>query len=495
MKSLTRRELCVTLPAFSLIATAASSATAQLVTGLSKVQAGTGELQSKLEIDSSNAKLVDVFHWARSQAMAYAFDDGDPVGPWYEAVEPGREGFCIRDTCHQALGAHALGLARFNVNMLRRFAAAISDSRDWCSYWEIDRFNRPAPVDYENDASFWYNLPSNFDLLDCCFRMYVWAGDLAYINDPAFLNFYDRTVSDYVERWDLDVDDIMSRPRLLNVRGILDPNAKFPKNRGIPGYDEGNHTYVVGFDVVATLRAAYLAYAHIQQARQNAQLADEYLKKAAAVEMLLKDSWWNKAEGCFYQRVNADHQLEGCGGKRAGLLPSYVWRDDVIADPGELILSADPDAVVERLLDLSHARLEYPEVSFTRVGDIVTEIMGVQMEFSSPLLSAVAGNWVEATVTTHSGLSGAIEWAEVRNLPIRACTVTVRHDGKRKTTLINQRGPALIWRPIFEGQQDSLIVNGRQMKAISEKDNRGTPLSSVRIAVGAGGAVTVELPA
>jgi len=262
----------------------------QLITGLSKVNPNSGQLQSKLEMDSSSTKLVEVFHWARNQAMAYAFDDGDPVGPWYEAVEPGREGFCIRDTCHQALGAQALGLARFNLNMLRRFAGNISEAKDWCSYWEIDRYNRPAPVDYENDASFWYNLPSNFDLLDCCFRMYVWSGDLAYIDDPVFLNFYDRTVNDYVERWGLDLDHIMTRPRLLNARGIFDAKKKFPKNRGIPGYNEGDHAYVIGFDVVATQRAAYLAYAHIQEARQNAELADEYLNKAAAVQRLMEST-------------------------------------------------------------------------------------------------------------------------------------------------------------------------------------------------------------
>ena len=38
--------------------------------------------------------------------------------------------------------------------MLKRFAENISDARDWCSLWEIDRFNRPAPVDYQSGALF-----------------------------------------------------------------------------------------------------------------------------------------------------------------------------------------------------------------------------------------------------------------------------------------------------------------------------------------------------
>ena len=495
MKKLTRRDVCRKLPLLGLLGSGLRPALAQLVTGLSKVNPGVGQLQSKLEIDSSSAKLVDVFHWGRNQAMAYAFDADDPVGPWYEAVEPGREGFCIRDTCHQALGAHALGLARFNLNMLRRFGENISDSKDWCSYWEIDRFGRPAPVDYENDASFWYNLPSNFDLLDCCFRMYVWSGDLAYIEDPVFLNLYERTVNDYVERWGLDLDHIMMRPRLLNQRGMFDPAKKFPRNRGIPGYNEQDHTYVIGFDVVETQRAAYLAYAHIQQARHNTMLADEYLKKAAAVENLMKTEWWNKAGQCFYAREGENRQMEGCGSRNTDPSQGIDWRTDVVtADSGSFGAAEDRDAAMARLLDLSHARLEYPEVSFTRVGDIVTEAMGVRLEYSSPLLSAVAGDWVEVTVRTLSGLGSAIEWAEVRNLPIRACDVTVRHDGLGKTTITNQRGPAFIWRAMFVGRHATLMVNGREVKATAQADEAGRTVSWARVTVGAGGTVSVEVP-
>lgn len=495
MNHVTRRDVCRMLPMLGLLGARCNPALAQLITGLSKVSPSAAQLQSKLEIDSSSAKLVEVFHWARNQAMAYAFDDGDPVGPWYEAVEPGREGFCIRDTCHQALGAQALGLARFNLNMLRRFVENISEAKDWCSYWEIDRYNRPAPVDYENDASFWYNLPSNFDLLDCCFRMYVWSGDLAYIEDPVFLNFYDRTVNDYVERWGLDLDHIMTRPRLLNAKGIFDDKKKFPKNRGIPGYNEGDHTYVIGFDVVATQRAAYLAYAHIQQARQNAQLAEEYLKKAADVESLMKSAWWNNTGQCFYAREDENHQMLGCGARQSDSRPGLDWRTDVTSDAGGFGRAEDRDSAMARLLDLSHARLEYPEVSFTRAGDLVTNAMGLRLEYSSPLLAAVAGNWVEVTVRTLSGLGSNIAWAEIRNLPIRACEVTIRHDGPGKTTFTNQRGPALIWRAMFDGQHSTLLVNGREVKATVETDNAGRTVSSVRVTVGAGGTVSVEISA
>jgi len=101
------------------------------------------------------------------------------------------------------------------------------------------------------------------------------------------------------------------------------------------------------------------------------------------------------------------------------------------------------------------------------------------------------GCWV--TVRTLSGLGSGIGWAEIRNLPIRACEVTVRHDGPGKTTFNNQRGPALIWRAMFEGQHTTLLVNGREVKATMWTDQAGRTVSWVRVTVGAGGVVTASI--
>ena len=139
--------------------------------------------ESRLTLQASDRRLGEAFRWARQQALAYV-RTGDPVGDWYEAALPGRDAFCMRDVSHQAAGAHALGMAAQNFNMLRKFAASIAESRDWCGYWEIDRLDRPAPVDYKSDRDFWYNLPANFDVIDCCYRMYAWTADRRYLEDP-----------------------------------------------------------------------------------------------------------------------------------------------------------------------------------------------------------------------------------------------------------------------------------------------------------------------
>jgi hypothetical protein len=473
------------------------------VSGASKLQSAEARNASKLAFESSDGRLVEAFQWARNQCLAFAFDD-DPVGPWYEAAEPGREAFCMRDVAHQAMGGHAVGLARHNLNMLRRFAENISDSRDWCSFWEIDRQGRPAPVDYKDDAEFWYNLPANFDVLDACYRMYLWSGDRAYLSGPAFLNFYDRTVVDYVERWGLSLDQVMLRPRLLNIRGMIDAAKKFQSARGIPGYDEGNREYTIGVDVLATQYAAYLAYAYLSEARGNAERGSLFRSKAAAVRALVNTRWWNENGQHFYSRLGPDHNLEG----RAA--SSLLYRD--IIDDGPKLKSAlrdagrsaevlyrygDPDAATAQMLEVAFgpdARREYPEVPYSWIGALVNGTMGIGISAESPLRSAVAGFWVEAIVTTLPGLGSRIAWAELRNLPVRSNEIAVRHEGTRKTIFTNQRGPALIWEAFFPGSFETLLVNGRPMKARPGKLFLDRAVSSVRVVAGAGGTVCVEAP-
>lgn len=474
--------------------------------------------QSKLALESSDAHLVQAFNWAKKQAMAYVFD-GDPVGHWYEAALPGREAFCMRDVSHQCMGAQALGLARYNRNMLRRFAENISDSKDWCSYWEINRYNEPAPVDYENDAEFWYNLPANFDVLDACYRMYLWTGDQAYIGDPVFLNFYRRTVTDYVTRWALDLNHVMKRSRIMNIRGVFDPHGKFQTARGIPSYNESERNFVLGVDVLATQYDAYRDYAYIEAARGDADAADTYIKKSKEVKDLINGPWWDAKGHHFYAFLGLDHQLWGegdsdllyrdaaDGGPKAeaalqGLLRRIKEHPSSGVEgeshyPEILYRYGVPDVAYSQIMDLTRPgryRQEYPEVSYSVVGAIVTGLMGINVEPSSPFNSTTQGNFVEVVIKTLPSLTKQTAWAELRNLPIRQNVVDVRHEGLGKTTFTNVSGPSLIWQATFPGSHGKLLVNGQPMMAQTGTEPVGQMTSWVRIPVGAGDRVTVEIP-
>jgi hypothetical protein len=477
---------------------------------------GTRRFEAALTLDSSDSALVEAFNWAKRQALEFAFD-GDPVGSWYEAALPGREAFCIRDVAHQAMGAHALGLAPHTLNMLRRFAENISESKDWCSYWEIDRYNRPAPADYKSDTEFWYCLPANYDVLDACSRMYLWTGDLAYIDNPAFLNFYQRTVNDFEQKWNLDLNRVMKRRRFENVKAGFDPHNQFLFFRGNPSYDETREDFVLGVDLLATQYAAYRAYASIQKAQGNNQLAQTYVEKAAGVKALINNGWWDAAAKQFHARLNKDYQFEGHetsdvlyrdavedGPKLKGALDAFLNEIKKAPSSGVerqshhaeiLYRYGAPDAAYAQMIDLARPgrnRREYPEVSYSIVGAVVTGLIGISS--ASPSVKPPRyGHPAEQFISTQSGL-GNIGWAELRNLPVRRNKVTVRHEGGQKTLFTNQEGPSVIWRPAFPGSFQMLLVNGKPVKARMERSILGREVSSIDVPVAPGVTVQVETP-
>ncbi|GLH72256.1 hypothetical protein GETHLI_07580 [Geothrix limicola] len=485
--------------------------------GILRAGSNPSDAKAELELTSSDADLVKGFAWAKKQALAYVFE-GDPVGPWYEAALPGRMAFCMRDTAHQANGAQALGLARHTKNMLHRFAENISESRDWCSYWEIDRLNRAAPADYKDDKDFWYNLPANFDVLDCCYRMYLWTGDAAYLNDPAFLNFYDRTVNEYVQRWDLGLDRIMQRRRAMNQTPAKDSTLKFRGARGIPGYDEGDSPYCASLDLLGTQYAAYQAYAQIQDLRGSHDRARQFRKKATGVRALVNTTWWNPQGGYFHATALGPGSFEG----RGGLDPLYYGIvnegpqakgavDELVAairkDPSSESVEGQshqaevlyrcglPDLASQQLLDLTQerrSRQEYPEVSFSVVGAIVTGLMGIEVVPTSPFSVLRREAPAPVAVRTLPAL-GKLGWVELRHLPVRDNQIGLRHEAGRSSTFHNERGPDLTWEAAFEGRHQVLRVNGKAQKARLERGPLGRTMSVVRLQVRAGGTATVAL--
>jgi len=465
--------------------------------------------QSQLEMSSSDARLVQAFDWAKQQAMAYVFD-GDPVGPWYEASLPGRRAFCMRDVSHQAAGAQALGLSRYTHNMLRRFAENIAESRDWCSYWEIDYRNLPAPIDYRNDQEFWYNLPANFDVMDTCYRMYLWTGDKTYIEDPVFLNFYNRTVNDYVSRWNLSADRIMTR------KNNATPPPFF---RGDPSYEESRRDMTLGVDLLATQYAGYRSFAAMQAIRGDRKSAETSLRSASEMRSLINEKWWNASAGYFYSYIDTNRSFQGTAGadllyrdvtddgpRTKGALRSLLERqrtDPVSAvEPRShfaeiLYRYGRPDAAYAEILDLSRPgreRQEYPEVSYSVIGALVNGLMGINAGLSVSIEDLAHGSHAETLVETMPQLTENTHWAELRNLPVLDDLITVRQEENRRTILINQGKAELTWRAAFPGSFPALIVNGKRRTAQTEIRNLDRPITWVTLKVPPASSAKVETP-
>jgi alpha-galactosidase len=453
--------------------------------------------ESALELRTSDPKLAAAFAWAKRRALEYAFPAsayGDPVGDWYEAALPGRFAFCMRDVSHQSTGAHVLGLAGFNLNMLRRFAAGLSPSRRYASYWEIDKWNRPAPVDYKNDGDFWYNLPSNFDVMDACWRQYLWTGNRAYVEDPDFLDFYRLSATAYVAAWDRDGDGV--------------PDHRFADgNRGLGSYDEGDLSdrTAVGSDLLAAQYRAFRSYASILRLRGDPSTAAVFESRAVRLRSAFRKKWWDEKHGRFasLKLENGrfdDHDLfwHGVFSLYAGFIEPGQARETTLAALldreavnvetesyfPEVLYNYDRDeaayAEILKLSDPATKRRDYPEVSFALIGAIATGTMGIRPEAGGQVL------------TTRSHLTAATDWAELEGVPVHGNVVDVRHEGRRRSVLTNRSGPALTWRAAFDGKWKEVIVNGRATEAFQGTDEAGRALSWVVAEVPPGGTVTIS---
>lgn len=469
-----------------------------------------------ITFSSSDTKLDNLFVWAKKQALAYAFT-GDPVGLWYEAALPGREVFCMRDVAHQAMGAQFLGLGAYTKNMLFNMAKNVSDARDWCSYWEITRYGTPAIQDYLNDNEFWYNLPANFDVLDCCFRMYELTGDQDYLSNPVFLNFYKRTVYDYVDRWDLGIDKIMNRSRIINTSP--DNNRKFRNFRGIPGYNEEIPDYTASLDLIFTEEAAFYAYARLQQLRCNDEEALKFYNKAIEVENFINTVWWDGENQRYFTNLSKNHELSSRGFDRFILYWGSINDTSKLRPIIKTITNNHPTNTKSGIEGLSHLpevlykyeqpekaydmlqlilrndRREYPEASFSTIGAMVAGLMGIEMELYPRKASLVTGDYGEQILTTKSRLTNNTKWAEIKHVPIMRNDISVRHEGLTKTTLTNNSGPQLLWKAFFPGEYDNLLLNGNSVKANTEVlTANGEKVTWIKVIVGAGEKMTVQVP-
>lgn len=468
------------------------------------VSRGLPDSVGRLAFHSTDDRLNRAFDWAKRQALAYA-RTGDPVGEWYEAALPGRAAFCMRDVSHQASGANALGLASFNKNMLRRFARNISEAKDWCTYWEINSSDKPAPVDYRNDKAFWYNLPANFDVLDAIWRQYEWTGDRSYVDDPVFQEFAARTVTDYVARWDLSLDKVMARRASMNLDRPLDPKDPYLASRGLPSYDEGEPADLnVGADLLAAQYAGYRAHAGLERARGKAAEAAKWDDLAGRLKAFFHKAWWDGPAQSYRDLHFEDGRFKTDSSMLEFLLyfgltapggPTERTVDELLAIretniearsyfPEIFFRYGRAEAAVANILALSDERTprrEYPEVSYAVIGALVRGLMGLEPEAAS------------RTVATWSRLTPSIIRAGIEGVPVLGTWVSVAHAGRTESTFRNEGPAPVTWKACFDGPGRSVRVDGREMPAKAFLTNEGRPGVFVMIAVPPGTSVTAGI--
>ena len=461
--------------------------------------------RGSVTLSTSDARLQETFDWAKRTALGYAHDGTDPVGYWYEAALPGREAFCMRDVSHQSIGGEILGLSRHNFNMMYKFAVNISEAKDWCSYWEMNRYDKPAPVDYADDKDFWYTLTASPDVVQTCYRLYEWTGNKEYLTNPALEDFYEKSLTVYLDRWKLNPDELMSRPRRTHTENPPGANARFQQVRGIPSYVEAAGGFTCGVDLVSALYAGCKAYGEMLSVRGQKEKAAQFLGKAQIYKTLIKEKWWNERKGLFETFVMPGGEFRDNVQAINGL--TYViWfraasepaRTKAVLDllmkrpcnienrshyPYLLYRGHRPEDAYHVLLSLKDMkRSAYPEVSFGVMEGIVAGLMGVRP-------SATRG-----VVQTLPQLTPATEWAEVVAVPVLGTIIGVRHEGTAKSMFINSGNSTVKWQASFYGDHRTIKVNNREMDAESATDGTGNRYAFVEVEVSPNKKVTASTP-
>ncbi|WP_212006671.1 trehalase family glycosidase [Chitinophaga sp. HK235] len=449
---------------------------------------------------TTDTAMQQACNWAFQMVQHYRGNPADPVGPWYEAALPSRNAFCMRDVAHQTIGAAICGLDKENRNMLTAFARNIAASRDWCSFWEINKYGKPAPEDYRNDKEFWYNLNANFDIIFACWKLYTWTGDKRYIEEPVFVNFFEKTIHEYIHQWNLQADSLLTRPLHPNAPAPFNKADYFHRCRGLASYVENVPDLKAGVDLIATIYRGLLSYSSILSLRGNTAKAALYKQMAEQYREKIDQYWWNEKASRYYTWYNGAGQF-GTGEGEMFLLWFDALKDTarsrqtithLISTPWNVETTSYLPVILYKqgywqkatdyilqLTDKATPRREYPEVSFGVVEGIVSGLMGIEPDAPSQRIT-----------TLYRGATG--NNTTLDGLHILNTTIMVNHADKR-TIFHNKGKQPLLWRAAFAGNYDKIILHQTARRASHRKDNSGNMISYTDVKVRAGEKVKAEV--
>lgn len=416
--------------------------------------------------ESTDGALQTAFGRAKEMALRYKGKPSDPVGPWYESALPPRSAFCMRDVAHQSIGGEILGLGKENKNMFRFFVNNISESKDWCSYWEINHLGKPAVEDYRNDKEFWYNLNANFDILNASWKLYLWTGDEEYIKGAGFENFYAKSAVDYIDRWVLQADSLLSRPTHPNAPVPFNEEDSFHRCRGLPSYVEGMPNLKMGVDLVGAIYRGLMSYAAILEVKRQYNKAKLFKKKAAAYQQSIDALWWNDSASRYNTYYTSDNKFgmhEGEtfllwfealkeGERKEKTIQNLLANNWNIENLSYFPLIMYQNGQAERaynymlhLTDPTTSRREYPEVSFGVIKGFAEGLMGIEGDARMNQVTTLYRG--KATTTS-----------ELMDLPILMTSITIKHAGNKATTLINNGKKKILWQPKFLDNKGKTIA-------------------------------------
>lgn len=470
----------------------------------------------KLSLETSHPKLERAFAWAIGKALSYVQTGKTGVVDGHERQRAGtgqvkyipsywagytwRTAFYSRDFCHQAAGAHLLGLQEENWSMLRAFAGTATAGRKWYPLWALNFDGSPFRLDYGGDDSFVREVPAVFELVEQCHRQYLWTGNPAYARDPVLWDFCTQAVTEFIRLHDTRIPN-----------GVAEGDGSGDIFRGCATYNEIRSPLIEAGDGIACEYQALLAYARLLAVRGDAAQAATFEKRADELRRLFNTQWGVQPGMPPYVR---GYDVEGRAVTDFGRENSWFMPMKFITDP-----SPKTDAYLDfiaRAVDTREGRpsnleaisylpgvffpyhrveegwkwleyiidqpdREYPEISYTLISHVVEGLLGFEP------------NAPEGSFLTASHLPRAVSRAAVRGIPLGSHRVAVGHEGTTRSTATHTSGTgALKWKACFYGDHRTITVNGDQRSATPMRIH-GVPASWVAVDLQPGQSATAEV--
>ncbi|MER5928845.1 hypothetical protein [Streptomyces sp. NPDC002054] len=450
-------------------------------------------------VSSSDPKIVEMFDWSKRKANSWVHLPGTPgplnvdenrtggtgtgtYGPSYWAGYANRSGYYSRDMAHQLAGAGVLGLSAENKAMLRSFAATATAQHKYYPVWALNFDNgTPLAIDYRSPTNFVREVPAPFELVQKAEEAYRWSGDRSYLDDPVLWDFYRHTTGEFVDLHNGLKDNGTVKVAEGTGGGIFQGTASYNEQSGEPLAEAG--------DAIGSQYQAYLAMASLARAKGDCELADAHERRAKDLKTYYNTVWSGSGSGADMVRgyTTDGRALTGWGKENSWFMPmkqiidpgarreAYLdYIDREASGPGRPdnieALTYLPDTfftnnrndtawkwmkeVYDRK-DVQHVNAkqgtngDYPEVSFTLLGQTVRGLMGVTPDAPA------------RTLTTQSRLPSGMDWLKIDDLRVGDSGFSLRHDGATRSTLANTAGSATYsWEARFPGRHNRITVNG-----------------------------------
>ncbi|ONI69802.1 hypothetical protein BWI15_25065 [Kribbella sp. ALI-6-A] len=418
-------------------------------------------------VTSDSAYVENAFVWARERALAWVTTDAAPGNlASYWAGYPSRAMFYSRDVCHQAGGAHLLGLDAENFAMLRHFARSATAARKWYPVWAFHFDGEIAALDYRGDDDFVREIPAVFDLTWRALEQYDWTGDRRWLDDPDLAAYYRRSVGEFVELHDSDGDGVPEAP---GTGDIFVGSATYNEQ-------DADHPLIVAADGIALQYAALNALGKLY--------GDEFRERATRIQQDFLATWWDEQLGRFARGRTVGHGLDfGWGLESSWIAPMTGLtgdgpRNELFLDFVEKQLELSPPRNIEAfsylpevffrhgrdesawrwLRHLIDSRDDYPEVSFTVVHHLVAGLLGLRPDAASAALS----------IDSH--LPADIGWLTADHVRVGEWDLRIAQEGRHTTEVTVHSGPGPLTVTVGSAGPCSIAPGGTARVTTPTKD-------------------------